>query len=77
MGKTLMTDTELRAALLETTARGVHQGWVLDKLAAGVTSRLSPAGEELMVDYDDLSDAAQELNRMMVRTVYKALKTIL
>ena len=46
-----------RAAALQ------HESWMLSKQAAGVTSRLSETGEELMVPYAVLSEAAKDLDR--------------
>jgi hypothetical protein len=39
----------------------------------GVSSRLSETGEELMRPYDDLSEAAKELDRASVKAVYAAI----
>lgn len=58
---------------IEAIAAEVHAQWVATKLAGGVTSRRSEAGEELMVPYWRLSDAAKELDRVTVRTVLGAV----
>lgn len=58
---------------LEIVSALVHQSWMDGKRKAGVTTRKSESGEELMVRYDLLSDAAQEQDRDTVRTVYAAI----
>jgi ribosomal protein L40E len=59
----------------ELAAERVHDNWVQMKLAAGVTSRLSESGEELMQPYAQLSEAAKELDRGTVRAVLDALRS--
>lgn len=44
------------------------------KREKGITTRLSELGEELMVPYDQLSYAAQDLDRATVRAVYAAIE---
>ncbi len=51
----------------------VHEAWIASKRANGVTTRLSEHGEELMVPYAQLSQAAKELDRATVRAVYAAI----
>jgi hypothetical protein len=60
---------------IETTAAAVHDAWMATKLAAGVTSRQSEDGEELMVPYDQLSEQAKDLDRATVRAVFDAAPT--
>jgi hypothetical protein len=60
---------------IEIVSAKVHEAWMEQKRAQGVTSRKSEDGEELMVPYDDLSDAAKELDRQTVRTVYSAIRS--
>lgn len=57
----------------ERVAEAVHNAWWAQKRAASVTSRLLETGEELMVPYAQLSDAAKELDRGTVRAVYAAI----
>lgn len=64
---------ELNEELVEKLSDAAHQGWMDGKLAAGVTSRKSETGEELMVPYADLTEAAKDLDRYAVRTVLKAI----
>ena len=59
---------------IEVVARKVHEAWMESKLAQGVTSRKSETGEEMMVPYDQLSEECKEIDRVTVRTVYKALR---
>lgn len=61
---------------IETVSAKVHEAWVNSKLCLGVTTRKSETGEELMVPYDQLSDAAKELDRGTVRAVYNAISTL-
>jgi len=58
---------------VDAVAAKVHEAWMESKQAQGVTSRLSEAGEELMVPYEQLSEAAKEFDRTMVRVVYEAI----
>jgi hypothetical protein len=59
---------------IEIVSAKVHDAWMESKRAEGVTSRKSEGGEELMVPYDQLSEAAKELDRGTVRAVYAAIK---
>lgn len=62
--------------LIEIGAATVHQRWVEHQRSLGYTSRLSPTGEELMASYEELSEAARELDRVTVRAVLAALGDI-
>ncbi len=62
--------------LIETLAEAVHVQWLAHQRSLGRVSRLSPTGEELMVDWDKLSEAAKELDRMTVRAVLDALPDV-
>lgn len=57
--------------LTERVSNEVHNAWMHAKRASGVTSRKSETGEELMVPYSQLSEAAKELDRATVRTVIR------
>ena len=61
---------------MEAVARKVHEAWMQAKLAQGVKTRKSETGEELMVDYDQLSEEARELDRGSVRAVYAAIESL-
>lgn len=61
---------------MEAVARKVHEAWMQAKLAQGVKTRKSEKGEELMVDYDQLSEEAKELDRGSVRAVYDAIQSL-
>ena len=61
---------------IEAVAAKVHEAWIQAKLAKGITSRKSETGEELMVDYERLSEAAKELDRESVRAVYAAIQAL-
>jgi len=58
---------------VELVAAKVHEAWMAQKRAAGITSRKSERGEELMVPYEQLSEQAKDLDRTTVRTVYEAI----
>ena len=58
---------------IELVSERVHEAWIKSKLALGVTTRQSETGEELMVPYLDLSEAAKDLDRNSVKAVYKAI----
>jgi hypothetical protein len=59
---------------IETVAAKVHEAWMESKKAQGVESRKSEKGEELMVPYEQLSGEAKDLDRVMVQTVYEAIR---
>lgn len=61
---------------IEAVAAKVHEAWMEAKRAQGVTSRKSESGEELMVDYDQLSERAKDLDRGSVRAVYSAIESL-
>lgn len=58
---------------IEVVSAKVHDAWMAQKTASGVTSRKSETDEELMVPYAELSEPAKELDRAMVRTVFAAI----
>jgi RyR domain-containing protein len=62
--------------IIEQVSAKVHEDWMNGKRAKGIESRKSETGEELMVPYAELSDAAQELDRSTVRTVLSALPAL-
>lgn len=59
---------------IELVSAKVHEAWIASKTQAGVTTRKSESGEELMVPYDQLSESAKELDRGTVRAVYAAIE---
>jgi hypothetical protein len=60
---------------IDDVAARVHAAWVEEKRAAGVTSRPSGlTGQEQLVPFADLAEEDKESNRMMIRTVYKAIQ---
>jgi hypothetical protein len=59
---------------IEIVSAKVHEAWMDSKLKSGVTTRKLETGEELMVPYGELSDAAKELDRGTVRAVYAAIE---
>lgn len=61
---------------IEAVAARVHEAWRQSKLARGITTRKSETGEELMVDYEQLSEEAKELDRGSVRAVYAAIQSL-
>jgi hypothetical protein len=58
---------------LETVSAAVHDKWMESKRAKGITSRKSEAGEELIVPYRELSEAAKDLDRGSVKAVLDAI----
>ena len=46
------------------------------KKAQGIESRKSEKDEELMVPYEQLSEAAKDLDRSSVRAVYAAIEEL-
>lgn len=58
--------------VVEVLAEQVHAAWLAAKDAQGVTSRRSETGEELVVPYACLSEAAKDLDRATVRAVLAA-----
>ncbi|MDE2471849.1 MAG: hypothetical protein KGL35_24775 [Bradyrhizobium sp.] len=61
---------------VEIVSAQVHKAWMDSKRKQGVESRKSEAGEELMVPYDQLSEAAKELDRRTARAVYAAIEAL-
>lgn len=61
---------------IELVSAEVHQSWMESKIAKGITSRKSETGEELMVPYDQLSEAAKDLDRGSVKAVYAAIEAL-
>jgi len=60
---------------IELVAAKVHESWMESKRAQGVTTRKSESGEELMVPYEQLSEAQKEVDRATVRAVYEAIRS--
>ena len=61
---------------VEVVAAQVHAAWIKAKTEQGMHSRKAEDGEELMVPYEMLSDKQKETDRVLVRTVYDAIKRI-
>jgi hypothetical protein len=61
---------------VEEVSAKVHEAWMEAKRRAGVTTRKSESGEELMVPYEKLSEEAKDLDRSTVRAVYEAIRAI-
>ncbi len=59
---------------IELISAKVHEQWMESKRAQGIHSRKSESGEELMVPYDQLSEAVKELDRGAVRAVLNAME---
>lgn len=59
---------------IEAVAALVHRDWIRFKFMQGIVTRKLESGEELMVDYDLLSEEAKELDRTTVRAVYAAIE---
>jgi hypothetical protein len=63
----------MRLPDIEKVSAAVHEAWMEGKRSKGVESRKSETGEELMVPYEDLSEAAKDLDRGTVLAVYTAI----
>jgi hypothetical protein len=61
---------------IEVVAAKVHEAWMDTKRSHGVSTRKSESGEELMVEYAQLSETAKELDRSSVRAVYRAIESL-
>jgi hypothetical protein len=61
---------------IELVSAKVHEAWMDGKRAKGVESRKSETGEELMVPYEQLSEAAKDLDRGSVQAVYRAIEAL-
>jgi len=60
----------------ELVAARMHEQWMKQKLARGITSHKLESGEECMVPYDELSEAAKDLDRGMVNAFYEVLDEV-
>jgi hypothetical protein len=67
----------LRVEIEAAACEAVHNAWMGAKFFEGVTSRKSETGEELMVPYGDLSDAAKALDAASVQAALDAALPIL
>jgi hypothetical protein len=67
----------LRVEIEAAACEAVHDAWMGAKFSQGVTSRKSETGEELMVPYSDLSDAAKALDAASVQATLDAALPIL
>jgi hypothetical protein len=74
MEGTAMAATDLPG--VEEVSAKVHEAWMESKRRAGVTTRKSESGEELMVPYEQLSEEAKDLDRSSVRAVYDAIREL-
>lgn len=70
------TKPQIKLPDIELVSAKVHEAWMGSKRANGVTTRKSESGEELMVPYDKLSEAAKALDRNTVKTVYAAIQSL-
>ena len=63
---------------VETMAPLQHEGWRRRMETLGITSRKSPfTGEELMVDFDQMSEQSQEEECESVRRFYALLDLLM
>lgn len=60
----------------EAISEAIHDVWIRTKLSQGITSRKSEDGEELIVPYTKLSEAAKDLDRGSVRAVFDAIAAL-
>lgn len=61
---------------VEEVSAKVHEAWMEAKRRAGITTRKSESGEEMMVPYDQLSEELKDLDRSTVRAVYDAIRAL-
>lgn len=61
---------------IELVSAKVHEAWMQSKSLQGIKTRKSETGEELMVDYNLLSEKAKDLDRNTVKAVYAAINTL-
>jgi|GEM_PF-2039320 len=59
--------------IIEPVAAAVHNSWMAEKRMQGVDDKRSETGENLLVPYDQLSEDAKDLDRVLVRSVIGAL----
>lgn len=59
---------------VEAISAAVHEKWMQNKLAKGVTTRKLESGEELMVPYAALSEEAKQLDRGSVEAVIDGIQ---
>jgi hypothetical protein len=64
----------MESKLIEVVSAKVHEKWMETKRTKGVVSRKSETGEELMVPYSDLSEAAKDLDRGSVKATLDAVE---
>jgi len=76
MESTSMATTDSNLPDVEEVSAKVHEAWMDAKRRAGVTTRKSESGEELMVPYEQLSEEAKDLDRSSVRAVYDAIREL-
>jgi hypothetical protein len=70
------TQTPIVLPDIEAVSAKVHEDWMKQKLAKGVTTRKSVSGEELMVPYEQLSEEAKDIDRDTVRVIYAAIRAV-
>jgi hypothetical protein len=62
---------------VELVAAEVHAAWVAAKKKQGVYSRKNETtGEEQMRPYAELSESVKDLDRAMVKAVYRAIEKL-
>lgn len=61
---------------VEETAAKVHEAWMAQKIVRGIKSHKIETGEECMVPYSELSEAAKELDRTMVKAIFAIIKEL-
>jgi hypothetical protein len=66
-------DPDVQLPPIEKVASKVHEAWMEGKRANGIISCLAENGEELMVPYDQLSNAQKNQDRNTVKAVYNAI----
>ncbi len=64
---------EITPSKIDQVARRIHQCWMNWNIEQGFTSRPAIWGEELMVQWDAMSERAKDLDRKTVKEVMEAL----
>lgn len=71
-----MKNNNLSLPDIEKVCAAQHKNWVAAKQAAGIASKITPEGQEMMVEYDQLNEEGKNIVRNVVNGVYKAIEEV-